>query len=64
MESNSPNFSKYVIILNDKYIIKDLINDGATANVFKCIDKDTGESKAAKFLKIFLLVNSNKKLIL
>ena len=50
MESNSPNFSKNDIILNDKYIIKDLINDGATANVFKCIDKDTGES--------------NKKLIL
>ena len=51
MESNCPNFSKDDIILDDKYIIKELINDGATANVFKCIDKDTGESKAAKIFE-------------
>ena len=51
MESNSLNISKNDIILDDKYIIKDLINDGATANVFKCIDKDTGESKAAKIFE-------------
>ena len=61
MQSNSHNISKEDMILNNKYIIKDLISSGGTAVVFKCIDKETGQEKAAKFLKKFHLMDSNKK---
>ena len=51
MQSNSHNISKEDMILNNKYIIKDLISSGGTAVVFKCIDKETGQSKAAKIFE-------------
>jgi serine/threonine protein kinase len=51
MQSNSHNISKEDMILNNKYIIKDLISSGGTAVVFKCIDKETGQAKAAKIFE-------------
>ena len=51
MQSNSHNISKEDMILNNKYIIKDLISSGGTAVVFKCIDKETCQAKAAKIFE-------------
>ena len=51
MESKNQNFSNYDIIFNDKYIIKELIDSGATSKVYKCIDKETGHPRAAKILE-------------
>ena len=56
MQSNYHNFSKDDLVLNNKYIIKDLISSGSTAEVYKCIDIETGLPKAAKiFQKISII---------
>ena len=51
MQSNYHNFSKDDLVLNNKYIIKDLISSGSTAEVYKCIDIETGLPKAAKIFQ-------------
>ena len=42
------NFSPEQIILNDRYIIQDTLGTGKTSTVYKCLDSQTGEAKAAK----------------
>ena len=42
------NFSSEQIILNDRYIIKVALGTGKTSTVYKCLDNQTGETKAVK----------------